>query len=98
MEILVVILLVFGAVSLDSATHESMEGDSATTEQTAAENQSVQSHAAAADAETINHATLQDCLLNRHDVIYRDLTRVHETDIDAVSASSCDCNGVCPDE
>ncbi len=98
MEVFVAILLLFGAFSLGSATHEGMEGDPTTLEVPAAVNALPDGpddvHASGND----DPAQLQDCMLNRHAVIYRDLSRAHAREIHATTESAGGCDGVCTDE
>lgn len=98
MEVFVVILLLFGAISLGSAPHEGMEGDPTTVEAPAVVNVLP---AGADDVRASNdddETQLQDCMLNRHDVIYRDLSRTHGRETVAATKSASDCDGVCADE
>lgn len=97
MEVFVAILLLFGAFSLGSATHEGMEGDPTTVEVPAAVNALPDGpddvHASGDD----DPAQLQDCMLNRHDVIYRDLSRARAREINVAAESAGDCDGACTD-
>ena len=77
MEVFVAIVLLFGAFSLGSATHEGMEADPTTVEVPAAVTASPVGPSDARTSEDDDEAQLQDCMLNRHDVIYRDLSRAH---------------------
>jgi hypothetical protein len=97
MEVFVVILLLFGAFSLGSATHEEMDALPTTMEVTAAVNESPHDEPRASEDDD-DEAPLQDCMMNWHYVIYRDLTRAHEASVDAESGSGGDCDGVCADE
>ena len=98
MEVFVAILLLFGAFSLGSATHEGMEGDPTTLEVPAAVNALPDGpddvHASGND----DPAQLQDCMLNRHAVIYRDLSSTHGRAAVAATKSAGNCDGVCADE
>lgn len=98
MEVFVAILLLFGAFSLGSATHEGMEGDPTTVEVPAAVNALPDGpddvHALGDD----DPAQLQDCMLNRHDVIYRDLSRARAREINVAAEPAGDCDGACTDE
>jgi len=98
MEVFVVILLLFGAISLGSATQEGMEGDPTTVQVPAAVNASPKTPDDARESEDDDEAQLQDCMLNRHDVIYRDLSRAYRREIVAATKSAGDCNGMCDDE
>lgn len=98
MEVFVAILLLFGAFSLGSATHEGMEGDPTTVEVPAAVNASPDGPGDLRASEDDDEAQLQDCMLNRHDVIYRDLSRTHAREIHATTESAGGCDGVCTDE
>lgn len=98
MEVFLAILVLFGALSLGSATHEGMEGDRMTVEVPAAVNALPDgpddAHASVDD----DPAQLQDCMLNRHDVIYRDLSRARAREINVATESTGDCDGACTDE
>ena len=98
MEVFVVILLLFGAISLGSAPHEGMEGDPTTVEVPAVVNASQGAVDDVRASEGDDEEQLQDCMLNRHDVIYRDLSRTHGREIVATTKSADDCDGVCADE
>lgn len=98
MEVFVVILLVFGAFSLGSTTHDAMEADPKTVEVPAAVNVSPDRPDDVRASEDDDEAQLQDCVLNRHDMIYRDLSRAHGREIVAATESTGDCDGVCTDE
>lgn len=105
MEVFVAILLLFGAFSLGSATHEGMEGDPTTVEVPAAVNALPDGpdgvHASGDDVHASGDddpAQLQDCMLNRHDVIYRDLSRARAREINVAAESAGDCDGACTDE
>ena len=98
MEVFVAILLLFGAFSLGSATHEGMDDDPTTVEVPAAVNASPDGPDDVRASEDDDEAQLQDCMLNRHDVIYRDLSRAHAREIHAATESAGDCDGVCTDE
>lgn len=98
MEVFVAILLVFGAFSLGSATHEGMEGDPTTVKVPATVNASPDGSGVLGASEYYDEAQLQDCIQNRHDVIYRDLSRAHGREIHAATESAGDCDGVCADE
>jgi len=98
MEVFVVILLLFGAISLGSAPNEGMEGDPTTVQVPAAVNASPETPDDARESEDDSEAQLQDCMLNRHEMIYRDLSRAHRREIVAATKSAGDCDGVCVDE
>lgn len=98
MEVFVVILLLFGAISLGSATHEGMEAEPATVEVPAAVNASPDGPGDVRASEDDDEAQLQDCMLNRHDMIYRDLSRAHGREIVAATKSAGDCDGACANE
>lgn len=98
MEVFVAVLLLFGAFSLGSATHEGMEAEPTTVEVPAAVNASPDGPGDARASEDEDEAQLQDCMLNRHDVIYRDLSRDHGRETVAATKSADNCDGVCADE
>ncbi len=102
MEVIVVILLLFGAFSLGSATHDSADDDPADMEiSTAVSERPNATGNALGDAigtESDNYVQLQDCMANRHYVIYRDLTNLHVGEVEAEATTPGDCNGTCLDE
>lgn len=98
MEVFVVILLLFGAISLGSAPHEGMEGDPTTVEVPAVAKALPDGVDDVHAAEDDDEAQLQDCMLNRHDVIYRDLSRARGRETVAATKSADNCDGVCADE
>lgn len=96
MEVFVVILLLFGAISLGSTAHEGIEGGPTTVEVPAAVNASPNGPDSARASDDDDQAQLPDCMLNRHDVIYRDLSSTRAAVAATKSAGNCD--GVCADE
>lgn len=98
MEVFVVILLLFGAFSLGSATHEGMKAEPATVEVPAAVNASPDRPDDVRESEDHDEAQLQDCMLIRHEMIYRDLSRAHGNEIVTATKSGGDCDGRCADE
>jgi hypothetical protein len=98
MEVFVVILLLFGAFSLGSTTHDAMEAEPATVEVPAAVNVSPGRPDDARELEDDDEAQLQDCMLNRHEMIYRDLSRAHGHEIVTATKSAGDCDGGYADE
>lgn len=98
MEVFVVILLLFGAITLGSTTHQGMKAEPTTVEVQAAVNASPDGPGEARAAEDDVEAQLQDCRLNRHDMIYRDLSRTNGREIVAATKSASDCDGVCANE
>lgn len=98
MEVFVVILLLFGAFSLGSTNHDAMEADPKTVEVPAAVNASPEKSDDARESEDDDEAQLQDCMLNRHEMIYRDLSRAHGHEVVAATKSAGDCDGGCADE
>jgi len=97
MEVFVVILLLFGAFSLGSTTYDTMEAESKTVEVPAAVNASPDRPDDVRESEE-DEAQLQDCMLNRYEMIYRDLSRSHGNEIVAATKSAGDCDGGCADE
>ena len=98
MEAFVVILLLFGAFSLGSATHEGMEVEPAIVDVPAEVTASPEGADDARASEDDDEALLQDCMLDRHDVIYRDLSRAHGHDTVSATKSAGDCYVGCADE
>ena len=98
MEVFVVIVLLFGAFSLGSATHSDVDADQATVEVPAAMNESTAGSGEVHVDEMFDHTPLQDCMTNRHVVIYRDLTRANVRKLDAATKTPGNCDGVCVDE
>lgn len=98
MEVFVVILLLFGAFSLGSTNHDAMEAEPATVEVPAAVNASPNRPDDVRESEGDDEEQLQDCMLNRHEMIYRDLSRAHGHEIVTATKSAGDCDGRCADE
>lgn len=98
MEVFVVILLLFGAFSLGSTNHDAMEAEPATVEVPAAVNVSPDRPDDVRESEDDDEAQQQDCMLNRHEMIYRDLSRAHGHEIVTATKSAGDCDGRCADE
>lgn len=98
MEVIVAILLLFGAFSLGSATGDDADDHTAGVEipATAYERQDVTGNdLEASDAE---HAQVQDCFVDRHVVIHRDLTVPHENEIEAERTGAGDSEEAYPYE
>lgn len=98
MEVFVAIILLFGALSLGSATHKGMEGDPTNVELPAAVNDSPDEPDGVRASANDHEAQLPDCMLTRHDVIYRDLSRAHGREIDSAPKSAGDCDDESSDE
>lgn len=98
MEAFVVILLLFGAFSLGSTNHDAMEAEPTTVQVPAAVNASTETSDDARESEDDDEAQLQDCMLNRHEMIYRDLSRAHGHEIVTATKSVGGCDGRCADE
>ena len=96
MEVFVVIVLLFGAISLGSTAHEGIEGNPTTVELPAAVNASRNGPDSARASDDDDQAQLPDCMPNRHDVIYRDLSSTRAAV--AATKSAGDCDGGCADE
>ena len=90
MDVFVALLLLFGGFSLGVATGGDADNAPSATPATLTEGQAVRGQA--------NYAHLHDCLMSRHDVIYRDLSRAHPIEVDIESPEPGDCDGACPDE
>lgn len=98
MEVFVAILLSFGAFSLGSATHDGMDGEATTVEAPALVNALPDGPDGVRTSEDDDQVQLHDCMLSRHDVIYRDLSRARAREINVAAESAGDCDGVCADE
>lgn len=98
MEAFIVFLLLFGAISLGSTPHEGGEEYPVTAEVAPAGGEPTDGPSDAPVTANADPAQLHDCLRNRHDVIYRDLSRVRAREIRAAPGSAGTCDGVCTDE
>lgn len=98
MEVFVAIILLFGALSLGSATHKGMEGDPTNVELPAAVNDSPDERDGVRASANDHEAQLHDCMLNRHEMIYRDLSHARGHEIIDATKSAGDCDGRCADE
>jgi len=98
MEIFVAILFLFGAFSLGSASSDDADDDPAGLEISVTVNERQDLPAKGVEAEDIEHTQLQDCLADRHYVIYRDLTVPHENEIETETTGASDSEEAYPDE
>ena len=78
MEVFIAILLLFGAFSLGSATSDDADYDPAGVELSTALNVKQNLPGKGTQAEGVEHTQLPDCLVDRHFVIYRDLTAAYK--------------------
>ncbi len=93
MEVVVAIMLLFGAFSLGSAMHDGADADPVVNEPPAAPSE-VQ------DVPTVGtgDGQHQECIANRHHVIYRDLTHALSPEEGGETIPPGDCDGACADE
>ena len=98
MEVFAAILLLFGALSLGSATHKGMEAQPMDVNVPAVLSVSPNEPSGVRASANDHEAQLSDCMLTRHDVIYRDLSRAHGREIYSAPKSAGDCDNECSDE
>ena len=98
MEVFVAILLLFGAFSLGSATNNHAEDDPSGLELPTTANERQDLSGKGAEAGDVEHTQLRDCLVDRHTVIYRDLTIHYETEIETQTTPDSDSEEAYPDE
>ena len=98
MEVFVMIVLLVGAISQGSAAHDGVEGEPAMVEVPAAVRESNDEPGEVRATAEVDQAQLQDCMLDRHYMIYRDLSRSHVRKSNTATESAGDCEGVCADE
>jgi hypothetical protein len=78
MEVFIAILLLFGAFSLGSATSDDADDGPVGVELSTAVNVKENLPGKGTQAEGVEHTQLPDCLIDRHFVIYRDLTAAYK--------------------
>jgi len=98
MEVFIAILLLFGAFSLGSATGEVADEDPAGLELTEIANERQDLPGKGVEAGEVEYTQLEDCLADRHSVIYRDLTVRYENEIDTETTEASDSVEAYPDE
>ena len=98
MEVFVAILLLFGAFSLGSATNNHAEDDPSGLELPTTANEQQNLSGKGAEAGDVGHTQLRDCLVDRHTVIYRDLTIHYENEIETQTTPDSDSEEAYPDE
>ena len=98
MEVFVAILLLFGAFSLGSATNNHAEDDPSGLERPTTANERQDLSGKGAEAGDVEHTQLRDCLVDRHTVIYRDLTVPYENEIETQMTPASDSEEAYPDE
>ena len=91
MEVLVAIILLFGAFALGSATHHDADDDLAGLEHTVTANERQEQPGVSVESANVEPVQSPDCLADRHFVIYRDLSvayeNKHEIDVVPVNVS-----------
>ena len=98
MEVFVAILLLFGAVSLGSATNNHADEDLSGLELPTTANERQDLSGKGAEAGDVEHTQFRDCLVERHTVIYRDLTVPYENEIETQTTPASDSEEAYPDE
>ena len=98
MEVFVAILLLFGAFSLGSATNNHAEDDPSGLELPTTANERQDLSGKGAEAGDVVHTQLRDCLVDRHTVIYRDLSVAYENEIETQMRPASDSEEAYPDE
>ena len=98
MEVFVAILLLFGAFSLGSATNNHADDDPSGLELPTTANERQDLSGKGAEAGDVEHTQLRDCMIDRHTVIYRDLTVSYENEIEMEKIRASDSGEVYPDE
>ncbi len=98
MEVIVAIFLLFGAFSLGSATNNHAEDDPSGLELTTTANERQDLSGKGAEAGDVEHTQLRDCLVDRHAVIYRDLSVPYENEIETQTIPASDSEETYPDE
>jgi len=98
MEVFVAILLLFGAFSLGSATNNHADDDPSGLELPTTANERQDLSGKGAEAGDVEHTHLRDCLVDRHTVIYRDLTIPYKNEIETGTTPASASEEVYPDE
>ena len=98
MEVFVAILLLFGAFSLGSATNNHADEDPSGLELPTTANERQDLSGKGAEAGDVEHTQLRDCLVDRHTVIYRDLSVAYENEIETQTTPASDSEEAYPDE
>lgn len=98
MEVFVAILLLFGAFSLGSATNNHADDDPSGLELPTTANERQDLPGKGAVAGDVEHTQLRDCLVDRHTVIYRDLTVPYENEIETQMTPASDSEETVPNE
>ena len=98
MEVFVAILLLFGAFSLGSATNNHADEDPSGLELPTTANERQDLSGKGAEAGDVEHTQSRDCLVDRHTVIYRDLTVPYENEIETQMRPASDSEKAYPDE
>ena len=98
MEVFVAILLLFGAFSLGSATNNHADDDPSGLELPTTANVRQDLSGKGAEAGDVEHTHLRDCLVDRHSIIYRDLSVAYENEIETQTTPVNDSEEAYPDE
>ncbi len=98
MEIFVAILLLFGAFSLGSATNNHVDEDPSGLELPTKANVRQDLSGKGAEAGEVEHTQLRDCMVDRHTVIYRDLTVPYGNEIETQMTPASDREEAYPNE
>ncbi len=98
MEVFIAILLLFGAFSLDFASSDDADVDPAALELSEIVNERQDLPGKGVEAGEVEHTQLEDCLADRHFVIYRDLTVRYENEIGTETTGASNSEEAYPDE
>ncbi len=98
MEVFVVIILLFGAFSLGSTSSDDVNDDPAALELSEIANERQDLPGKGVEAGEVEHTQLEDCLADRHFVIYRDLTVRYENEIGTETTGASNSEEAYPDE
>ncbi len=98
MEPLIVMLLLLGAFSSESATHPGEDKQPLVMEIRAATSRPLEQAREESDVVNDDYRQRSACRVALHDVIYRDLSRSKKQPVTAENADACDGEGGCRDE
>ena len=98
MEVFVAILLLISAFSLGSATNNHADDDPSGLEFPTTANERQDLSGKGAEAGDVERTQLRDCLVDRHTVIYRDLTVPYENEIETETSRVSDSEEAYSDE
>ena len=98
MEVVIAIMLLFGAFSLGSAMNDGADADPVVNVSPATSNEVQDESVSAPGRDDVGDLRPHNCSTSHHHVIYRDLTHAVVPEVDGETTHVCVYDGTCADE